>query len=231
MQVRHFIIVFLLIVCCSNAMSQVVVTGAMRDVMWKGQLSGKISMDTILSGNRTYGIGPVEGLAGEIMVFNGIPYTSQVISESAMVVIADSTVRAPFFVHSNVTQWKKIQFPPTVTDLKSLEAHLSEISLNTLSPFVFRIEGKIQDAVIHVVNLPSGSIVQSPDDAHKGQQNFNIANTASSVIGFFSREHKGIFTHHDSFLHMHLLTNDKKMMGHVDKLTFHPSDVEVYISF
>jgi acetolactate decarboxylase len=38
------------------------------------------------------------------------------------------------------------------------------------------------------------------------------------VVGFFSTEHKGIFTHHDSFLHMHLISSDEKEMGHLDEL-------------
>jgi acetolactate decarboxylase len=40
------------------------------------------------------------------------------------------------------------------------------------------------------------------------------------IIGFFSTEHKGVFTHHDSFLHMHLITKDKEKMGHLDAATF-----------
>ena len=39
-------------------------------------------------------------------------------------------------------------------------------------PFVFKIKGKIEYAIIHIVNLASGSIVKSPKDAHKGQINY-----------------------------------------------------------
>jgi len=38
------------------------------------------------------------------------------------------------------------------------------------------------------------------------------------MIGFFSTKHKGVFTHHGSFLHMHLISEDESKMGHLDNL-------------
>ena len=74
--------------------------------------------------------------------------------------------------------------------------------------------------MIHVVSLPPGSIVSSPDEAHRGQVNYVLEGNEVEILGFFSRRHKGIFTHHDSNVHVHLITRDKSMMGHVDKLEF-----------
>jgi acetolactate decarboxylase len=39
------------------------------------------------------------------------------------------------------------------------------------------------------------------------------------VSGFYSDKHAGIFTHHDSSVHMHLLTGDRKLSGHLDRIT------------
>lgn len=74
------------------------------------------------------------------------------------------------------------------------------------------------EAAIHIVNLPKGTKVSSPEDAHQGQRNFTIKNKAVELIGFFSIKHKAIFTHHDTYMHIHLITEDKKQMGHLDKL-------------
>ena len=41
------------------------IIGQMKDVMWKGQLYGNISLDTIANKANLYGLGPVEYLAGE----------------------------------------------------------------------------------------------------------------------------------------------------------------------
>lgn len=40
------------------------VVGAMRNVMWKGELQGTIALDTIENKEHLYGLGPVEFLAG-----------------------------------------------------------------------------------------------------------------------------------------------------------------------
>jgi len=60
--------------------------------------------------------------------------------------------------------------------------------------------------------------VSSPAEAHQGQTNYYLNNEEVEIVGFFSTEHQGVFTHHDSFLHMHLITKDKSLMGHLDEL-------------
>jgi acetolactate decarboxylase len=85
-------------------------------------------------------------------------------------------------------------------------------------PFTFKLIGEVSRAIIHIQNLPKGTKVSSPDEAHQGQTNYELNNEESEIIGFFSTEHKGVFTHHDSFLHMHLITADETKMGHLDEL-------------
>jgi acetolactate decarboxylase len=38
-----------------------------------------------------------------------------------------------------------------------------------------------------------------------------------------------IFTHHDTFLHMHLITTDKSRMGHCDEMKFDPKKIKLYL--
>jgi len=40
------------------------------------------------------------------------------------------------------------------------------------------------------------------------------------ILGFYSKHHKAIFTHHTTNVHMHFLTNDKKISGHIDEISF-----------
>jgi acetolactate decarboxylase len=60
--------------------------------------------------------------------------------------------------------------------------------------------------------------VSSPAEAHQGQVNYSVNDEQVEIIGFFSTEHKTIFTHHDTFLHMHLITADRQQMGHLDEV-------------
>jgi acetolactate decarboxylase len=91
------------------------------------------------------------------------------------------------------------------------------------------LEGIVEKATIHVVDLPKGIQVRSPQDAHKGQKNYTLHHVPSDIIGFFSTEHKAIFTHHDTFVHMHLVTADRKQMGHLDEVFFNKSSMKLYL--
>ena len=39
-----------------------------------------------------------------------------------------------------------------------------------------------------------------------------------TILGFYSQNHQGLFTHHDAFTHMHVRNADGTAMGHVDYL-------------
>ena len=72
---------------------------------------------------------------------------------------------------------------------------------NLKRPFAFKLSGKVSKAIIHIQNLPKETKVSSPAEAHQGQTNYEIYNESVEIIGFFSTEHKGIFSHHNSKIH------------------------------
>lgn len=200
--------------------SDVTIVGAMKNVMWKGELEGTIFLDTLLPKQHLYGIGPVEYLSGEILILNGKSYVSKVVAENEITVIESFEKRAPFFVYSTVEKWEEIPLPNSINSLNDLEKFLDNLTQDIHKPFTFKLEGTVKEASIHVVNLPTGSTVSSPDEAHEGQINYELSNEFCTIIGFFSREHQSIFTHHDTFMHLHLITNDLKKMGHLDNVSF-----------
>jgi acetolactate decarboxylase len=53
--------------------------------------------------------------------------------------------------------------------------------------------------------------------------------TESEIIGFFSTRHQGVFTHKNTFLHMHLITADYQKMGHLDVVVFKKGGVRLYM--
>jgi acetolactate decarboxylase len=194
------------------------VVGAMKNVMWKGQLGGKIDLDTISNKNGLYGLGPESYLTGELLINDGKSYVSKVTSDSTMAVERTFKVSAPFFVYCNTTEWNEMELPPNVKTIKGLENFIDDKTTEFKRPFAFKLIGQVSSAIIHIQNLPEGTIVSSPKEAHQGQVNYNIAGEDAEIIGFFSTEHQGVFTHHDSFLHMHLITKDESKMGHLDDL-------------
>lgn len=203
------------------------IAGAMKDVMWRGELFGKISLDS-LGGTGWYGIGPLEYLRGELLLVNGQPYVATV-SDNGMDVMTDRNVKAPFFVYTKVSAWEEHALPDSVQTANELESYLNKLAGKFDQPFVFRVTGTVQSTQIHLVNLPEGATVSSPEEAHEGKKNFYLNDEQVEIVGFFSRNHKGIFTHHDSFIHMHLINEKLTMMGHVDRLQLKPGAVKLFL--
>lgn len=209
--------------------NKVTIVGQMRDVMWKGQLEGKIDLDTIGNKTHLFGFGPVEYLAGEILVIDGRSYKSNVVSENDMNVVETFQIKAPFFAYANIEKWHEEILPDSIRNIEQLERYLVQLLSLKERPFLFRLSGTVEHARIHIVNLPKAAKVSSPQDAHQGQANYDLKNEDIEIIGFFSTSHKSIFTHHDSFLHMHLITKDRKKMGHLDEAIFKKESIRIYL--
>ncbi|MDB5051904.1 MAG: alpha-acetolactate decarboxylase [Fibrobacteres bacterium] len=194
------------------------IIGAMKEVMWEGRLSAQIDIDTLSDKRHLYGLGPVEFLAGEILILDGTGYKSEVLSDTSMKVTETLKIKAPFFGYANIGKWTVTSLPDSVTTLPQLEAYLNIAPKKRARPFFFKITAVADSANIHVVNIPKGSKVSSPADAHLGQKDFTIRGEKFDLLGFFSTEHQAIFTHHDTFVHAHLITGDRKRMGHLDEI-------------
>ena len=209
--------------------NEVKIVGQMKNVMWKGQLYGNINLDTIAEKTNLYGLGPVEYLAGEILIIDGKSYKSTVTSDSTMKVEETYDIKAPFFGYATISKWTEQNLPDSVQTIQQFELYLDNITKSSPRPFMFKISGTVEQATIHIVNLPKGSEVSSPDEAHEGQKNYELKNEQSEIIGFFSTEHKAILTHHDTYLHMHLITKDRQKMGHLDEVLFKKGMMKMFL--
>ncbi|NVK03340.1 MAG: acetolactate decarboxylase [Flavobacteriia bacterium] len=192
------------------------VVGAMRNVMWEGKLGSGLDLDTLSNKAGLYGLGPVSYLTGELLINNGQCYVSKVTSDSTMTVEKTFATSAPFFVYGHIEEWREVELPSQIKTIQQLESFIDEQTVESKRPFAFKVVGHVSSAVIHIQNLPAGTTVSSPQEAHQGQTNYTLIDEDVEIVGFFSTEHKGIFTHHDSFLHMHLITADESKMGHLD---------------
>jgi len=226
-------LLFSICLCCilsANAQQATVeVRGAMRNVMWKGELGATIQTDTITGKKGLYGLGPMAFLKGELLLMDGVTYRSSVIDSQRMRVEKVADAGAPFFVYTHQANWKMMELPDIVTNLAALEKYLDRIAAKNDSPFIFRLMGVPDSATIHIVNLPEGAKVSSPNDAHQGQTNYSVPATRVELVGFFSRHHQAVFTHHDTFLHIHLVTDTKDRMGHLDSIRFQARNMRLFL--
>ena len=221
----------LLFVSCDNFRnsSSIEVVGQMRDVMWKGDLAGKISTDS-LNNIHAYGLGPIENLEGEVLLFEGQTFISKVIDSVAHQVTQVNSIKAPFFVYSYESDLNNFSVAPSELSLNSTEELIDSLYFDYHQPLLIRIDGVFKDIMVHSVNLPEGSSVSSPDEAHKGLTQYSYKNISGSIVGFFSRKHKAIFTHHDSYFHAHFISDDRSVMGHVDSVSFNSDNTTFKVS-
>lgn len=232
MRYIFYVLIYISILSCSKQQklnSEVKSVSAMKIVMWKGELDAKIKLDTLRPKEGLYGIGPLEKLRGEITIIEGQTYVSTINAEKQMEVEINSNVGAPFFVYANAYKFKEMKLPESITNLAQLNDFLTKEN-DREQAYVFKLEGDIESGEIHVQNLPPNTQVSSPKEAHQGQIDFEMGEAAVEMLGFYSNSAQGIYTHHDTNIHVHLISQDKSMMGHCDEVVFNPNAVKLYVS-
>lgn len=199
------------------------VSGAMRNVMKHGALEGSIYLDTISKKEGLFGIGPIEYLSGEILILDGQSFISKVNSEGGIYVEETYQVAAPFLVYAQVAEWEAFNLPTEVRTLSDLEAYIGRLTADKTQPFAFRLSGQLSSIDFHIQNLSPGDQIKSPEDAHRSQVRFHRKNVSGDLLGFFSKTHHGIFTHHGTDIHVHFINAARTEMGHVDALQLDPA--------
>lgn len=194
--------------------------GEMRKVQRDGDLRGTIDLKSLSKTNHLYALGPIEGLKGEVTIWDGKPSLSKVV-DGKMATTDQFAGKACFLVYAQVPSWREIDVPPEVQTEKQLESFIGKaapgLGLNSKRPFPFAVKGSPDKVAFHVVNKTD----DTPHTREKHDQikvHFAVEKVPVRVIGFYSDQHHGIFTHHDSNIHMHVITEDEKQSGHVESL-------------
>ena len=195
--------------------------GALKNMMHKGDLSSKVTLDELKDINHLYALGAVENLKGEVLVLDGIPSISYVKgNDSLKTMMIDSSFEknACLLVIASVEEWKSINIPNTVVTYDDFEIFVEEIAaengVNTDEPFPFMIEGVAKSFDWHVIDWPEGDTEHSHDKhIHSGLYGTH-ENQAVAMLGFYSNKHHAIFTHHTTNMHVHVKSD--RATGHAD---------------
>ncbi|MFZ6050562.1 acetolactate decarboxylase [Halocola ammonii] len=194
--------------------------GALMNFMHKGDLSAKVDLDS-LQPKHLYALGALENLKGEILVMNGNVMTSRV-NEGSMAVDKSMDHKAALLVYSHVKKWQEVSKTESFTNGSELEKWILEKAKNhgidTEKPFPFLLKGKAEKLSWHVIDWPEGDTEHTHEKHVSSGLNRNLENADVSVLGFYSKNHKGVFTHHSSNVHMHMSSIEENLAGHVDNL-------------
>ncbi|NUQ74055.1 MAG: acetolactate decarboxylase [Polyangiaceae bacterium] len=197
--------------------------GAISRVTRQGVLSASIALED-LSKDHLYGVGPVANLRGEITIVDGCPYIAVLDDSNRPSVSQSFAVGAPFLVYANVAQWTAPEALKAVANLNDLERAVEDAAarhgIDLHSAFPFLISGSVLQAKYHIIWRDPDAGPHTPELHAKAKRYFSIADEASDIVGFYSRHHAGVFTHHDSFIHAHLVNHERSKMGHLDEIAW-----------
>lgn len=207
--------------------TEVRTAGEMRRVMREGDLSASIDLRELASVPHLYAIGPLEGLRGEVTIWDGTPSIARV-RDGAVETLSSFAFKASFLVYAEVPAWHEVPVPAEVVDARQLEAFVAQAaSRNGVDPkqaFPFGLRASATRAAFHVVDKADDS-PHTPEKHESVKVPFGIADTPVRLIGFYSDHHQGVFTHHDSNIHVHVITQDGRQSGHLESLELGPGAV------
>lgn len=199
---------------------EVTYSGNLSDVMG-GKLDATMSLTDLKDLKNLYALGVIDNLNGEIQVFNSEPILSRRGADDINM-SRNFQAKAALVVYAQVAEWQEIEIPKAILTMKQfepfLEGNAKKAGLDTSKPFPFMIEGYVRKLNWHIVKRGTGNQQQSHMDHMKTGLSGVTVEEKTNIIGFYSNAHQGIFTHHDSKVHMHFKSENGSIAGHVDDL-------------
>lgn len=208
---------------------EVKVVGAVKNIMIKGDLTAYANLDTI-SKKSLYALGPIEGLKGETIILNGEVYSSQK-NDKKIVNQQNKISKTAMLVYSYVENWTAIKVNAKVNNYAELETLISQTakknSYDSTIPFAFKIKAKPKSVNYHIIDWKKG-VVHTTENHKQFAYSTKSENSNITFLGFYSDHHHGIFTHHTTNMHIHILDEKTKNVGHLDNLQIN-SELTIYL--
>ena len=198
--------------------------GNRNNIIQNGDLSARINLDTLSEISHLYAIGPIEGLKGEITIYNG-KSSIATIERGQPKIYSSFNYSAIFLAYASASQWKKIVIEKSINGLNNVEAFVQKMAkknnVNTKKPFPFRIEGIIDSLNYHII-FKSDNAPHNKVEHQRAMQKFSIYNSSVQIIGFWAdSESQGVYTHPDKRIHLHFMLEDNTESGHIDNIQLH----------
>ncbi len=207
--------------------------GVQREIFKTGKATSVISLESLANRPGLYAVGPIEGLDGEITIFDSKPYITKVRGSDYTV---DHTFRhgAFFLVWTEQTKWQDVPVPGTVKNYVDLQqfvkAKAQEAGIDVTKPFPFLLTGTPVEIKWHInVDRTAGKPITN-ELFVKSKEPFVTRNEPVDIIGFFSEHHAGVFLPSynpaikegsgiQNMIHIHLVSRTSKAAGHIDTIT------------
>lgn len=203
---------------------EVEVYGALRAMMHEADVGPKVELASLVSPGRI-GVGALSELAGEVTFDGERLWLSRpeqgAIATERITPGQPTAAAAALLVTSTVADWRQVSVKQPLA-LEGLGRMVAEqaAGMRTTAPLPFKVTGVLEGLRYHVVDgasLPEGP---SSHAAHR-DASVQVAHGAvpATLVGFWSTEHAGVFTHMGEEVHVHVTVEEPLGSGHVDAVT------------
>jgi len=206
--------------------------GRQADIVRLGETEGRVPVARMSGEFAQYGLGAVEGLDGEITVFEGRAYVTRMRDGQMVMDDGDDTsaIFAAWTLHSS---WTDVSVPDEVVTYVELQQFIGEqagsMGVDTASEaFPFLMHGAPASIKWHInLDRTDGQTV-TRELFEQSKDYFTMEGKMVDIIGFYSEQHHGVFigtfapalagSGVQNALHMHLVSADRSQAGHIDDL-------------
>ncbi len=208
--------------------------GAQKDIFKSGKATSVVNLEDLADRKGLYAMGPIDGLDGEITIFDSKPYITQVRGNGYTL---DKTFKhgAFFLVWTEQVNWVDVPLPATVKGYVDLQNFVKEqahrANIDVTKPFPFLLTGTPAEIKWHInVDRTDGKPI-TKELFVKSKQPFVAKNEPVDILGFYSEHHAGVFLTQfapaikegsgmENAIHIHLVSKTTKASGHIDDITF-----------
>jgi acetolactate decarboxylase len=199
--------------------------GALRGIFHMGETGPQVKLSEV-AGPDVQGVGALSESRGEVTIVDGTFWLAYPDGKGGARVerTQQSDEQAMLLVTASNKQWRRVTLEEDIDDA-NLDAKLEAIAvaqgIDVTKPFPLRVEGPIANVKWHV--LDGSKATAQPAKSHEDHMRMAVTGTVpqteGTVVGFFSKQHHGVFTHMGSNSHLHVVLAKEGISGHVDGIT------------
>jgi len=195
--------------------------GSIRAALHDGQTQGRVSLAHAVAKPHAFGIGALEGLTGEVAIFDG--QCSMALPDdhgSVSVAHEPDEYRATLLTIAYVPTWNTVDVSRNV-EPDDLDGYVRDMAvrqgLDPSRPFPFVIEGEFSTLHAHVINGECPMQASAVGDHRPYRLDRDSA--SGTLVGIYAENSAGNLTHHDSCTHMHIISADESQVtAHVEQV-------------
>jgi acetolactate decarboxylase len=170
--------------------------GAQKTIFTTGRADRTFSLKSLAGRRGIYAVGAMEGLDGEITIFDSQPYVSKMRGAGYVV---DHTYAhgAIFLVWTERAAWADVPIPATVKSYRDLQEFVKReavaAGIDVTKPFPFLLSGTPAEVKWHInVDRTEGKRI-TPELFATSKISYVLRAEAVDIVGFYSTAHPGVF--------------------------------------